>query len=359
MNVQPNTERVAPQGNADAKADEILASFFAGEESDDADETSASSTDPETGSEDPTLEAEQAEGDATDVDPETAAPTDEASTESYTVQELAEHLDLDATALYAAQISMEDGTKIPISQMKDEWTQAKRQLADVGAKEAELGRVRQQLEQQARMVQQAQGQQQLQADPEEQKLYAKWAALAEAENDQAYWQQLGAQDAGKAALTLQQLQGQKRALEQQLQAKATERQAKGQQQQQQWALQAQAEIAKRIPEWSKDQTVMQREWGEISDLWSRFGMPQDQVNALWQSPPAMHASRVFVELLRKLNAADPAKKKVLKFPALKPGKRAGTPKKTPLDEIKAKANGAGRRDRDNLAAAALQQFMKG
>lgn len=341
MQATQPTEAPQETGSADDKAAGILEAYFTEE--------------PEKAEDEPIL-AETVEDQPAPEEPETAAPEGEEGEQEYTLAELAESLEVDPAALYAAQVAMPDGTKIPVGKMKDEWQAAQKALGETQAKEEQLERAYSQLQQQQQMLTAQQGMAQLQPDEEEQRLYADWAAYDRAEKDQAYWDAQAQKDPGSAALAMQRLQGLKRDLESKLQTKQGERTQKAQQQQQEMARIAHQEIHQRIPEWSTEATT-KADWTDISALWSRFGMPQDQVNALWQSPAAMHFSHSFLKLLRQLNGA-PEKKKVVPIKGLKSGKRIDK-KPTRASALKQQVQGKGKRERDNIAAQALGKFLRG
>lgn len=335
---QPTPEST-PQPSADAKADAILKSYFDSE------------TSPTPHKEEEPAQVEQAEGQPSLEDAEQAAPEGDEGEPHYTLAELADHLEMDAAALYAAEVSMPDGTRIPVGKMKDEWQEAQKLASETQAQQQQLEHYKAQLQQHEQMLQAQQGIAQLQPDAEEQQMYADWAALDRAEKDQAYWDQLGKQDAGSAALALQRLQGQKRNLEQQLQGKQTTRQQQAQEKQQEYLKLSHQEIGQRIPEWKNDQVVKQ-DWSDISALWSKFGMPQAQIDALWQSPAAMHMSHSFLTVLRQLNNASPEKKKVVHIRGLKAGKRTEKPKNERLEAL-TKAAKTGNRKAQEAAASEL------
>jgi hypothetical protein len=309
---QPTESELETSGSADAKAEDILANYF------NADESETTQDDDK----DDTPQAEQADGQPDSEDAEQAAPAESEGEqqESYTLAELADHLEIEPETLYAAEISMPDGTRIPVSNMKDEWQEAKKALADTKATSQQLQAYAQQLQQQQQVLAQQAGMMQLGPDEEEQQILQQLNAYAVAEQDQAYWDQQAKTDPGSTALALQRLQGLKGDLEKKLQAKQGERIQRSQQHQQELARLSYQEIGQRIPEW-RDKAAEKADWSDITALWNRFGLPQNQIQGIWNSPAAMHFSHSFLKLLRQLGQASPEKKKVVPIKGLKGGKR--------------------------------------
>lgn len=300
---ESNAPAAMPSGNPTGQTQQILSAFF--------EEENSAEPQPETAetNEAPAIETE---AEPTEEAAETQADADGASEQTeYTLAELAESLDLDPEVLYAAQVAMQDGTRIPIGQVKDKWQEAQAALSQTEVAKQQAEAQRQQFESQQAAFQ---VQQQMAAfarpDEDEMKLHSDWDALNRAENDRAYWDQATTQDAGQAAMALQRVQQARRDLEKQIDGKVAERQGKARQLAGQYRQQAVAEVQKRIPDW-KSQDAYQRDWSEISKTMTGYGLTQPQIDTLWNQPGLLHLMRDHVDLLRRVTPADPKKKVVL------------------------------------------------
>ena len=301
MSDESNASAATPSGSQAGQTQQILSAFF---------EEEKSATQPEQA--DRQAEATDAEAAPTDATGETPDDADGASEQTeYTLAELAESLEIDPEDLYAAQVAMQDGTRIPVGKIKDAWTEAQAALTKTEQAKQQVEAQRQQFEsQQAAFQSQQQMAELARPDQDEMKLHSDWDALNRAENDRAYWDQATAQDAGQAAMALQRVQQARRDLEKQIDAKVGERRLKAQQLAGQYRQQAVAEVQKRIPGWTS-QEAYQRDWREISTTMSGYGLTQPQIDTLWNQPALLHLMRDHVELLRKVKPADPKKKVVL------------------------------------------------
>lgn len=339
----------APSGNATGQTQEILSAFFSEENP----ENDAESTQEIVESTQDPVDADiSADTTPTDEQPETSSP--DGADEHYTLAELAESLELDPAALYAAEIAMQDGTRVSLGSIKDTWQEAQTAQAKNTQASQQFDAQRKQFDAQQQQFQtQAQLAQLAQPDADETKLRGDWDALQRAEQDQAYWNDAAQKDSGQAALAMQRVQQARRDLERQIDGKVAERNGKAQQMLQQQRQSSVADVNQRIPEWSSNETY-QKDWGEISKTMQGYGLSQPQIDTLWNQPPLMHLMHDHVELLRKVGQANPKKKAVLPKNLRAGGRRSqASANKTKLEAVAKRARAGDRKAQTAMAKALI------